>query len=154
VPDGLAAEDAVGRVSSTGALPVLPWAPGKWFGGRGRLVATLMDRFGPSAVALADTALRPIGWPTPVLIRRGLREGFRVLAGSDPLPFAGEEGRIGRYATVVDGPLDPDEAAASILRLLGPGGPPLLTVGRRPCFPATALRLLRHARAKRAPGPH
>ncbi len=150
VPDGLAAEDAVGRAQTAGALPVLPWAPGKWFGGRGRRVAALMDRFGPSALVLADTALRPVGWPTPVLIRRGLREGFRVLAGSDPLPLPREERRIGRYATVVDGLPHPHQPAASILRLVGPGGPPLQAVGRRPCLSATALRLFRHARAKRA----
>lgn len=150
VPDGLAAGDALERVRAAGALPVLPWAPGKWFGGRGRLVASLMDRFGPAALALADTALRPLGWPTPVLIRRGLREGFRVLAGSDPLPFAGEERRIGRYATLADGRPDPAAPAASILRLLGPGGPPLRTTGRRPCPASTALRLVRHARAKAA----
>lgn len=150
VPDGLAAEDAIGRVRAAGALPVLPWAPGKWFGRRGRLVASLMDRPGPSVLVLADTALRPVGWPTPVLIRRGMREGFRVLAGSDPLPLAGEEGRIGRFATVADGLPDPDAPAGSILRLLGPGGPPLRTAGRRPCAVATTLRLVRHARARKS----
>ena len=148
VPDGLEAAEAIGHVRAAGALPLLPWAPGKWFGGRGRLVAALMDRFGPSAVALADTALRPIGWPTPVLIRRGLREGFRVLAGSDPLPLPGEERRIGRYATVADGLPDPGSPARSVLHLLGPGGPPLRTAGQRPCPVATLLRLVRHARAK------
>jgi len=149
VPDGLAAEDAVGRVREAGALPVLPWAPGKWFGGRGRRVAALMDRFGPSVLALADTALRPLGWPTPVLIRRGLRDGHRVLAGSDPLPLAGEERRIGCFASVVNGAPAAAAPAASILRMLGPGGPPLRTAGRRPCAVATALRLVRHARAKK-----
>ena len=152
IPGGLAVGDAVERVRDAGALPVLPWAPGKWLGGRGRVIASLMDRFGPGALLLADSSLRPLGYPTPILLRRAEREGFRVLAGSDPLPFPGEERRIGSYATVADGRLDPEAPARSILGLLGPGGPALAVAGRRPCPGVTILRLVRHARAKRATG--
>ncbi len=148
ISDRLATVDTIERVRSAGALPVLPWAPGKWFGGRGRTVASLMDRYGPDVLVLADSTLRPIGWPMPDLLRRGLHEGFRVLAGSDPLVFAGEERRIGRFASVVDGVPDESGPAKSILRLLGPGGPPLRTCGMRSCPVTVAVRILRHMRAR------
>lgn len=149
VPERLDAAETVERVRAAGALAVLPWAPGKWFGRRGRIVAALMDRFGPDAVALADTTLRPLGWPTPLLIRRAVRAGFRVFAGSDPLPFAGEEARIGSLATVVDGVPDGALPAASILRLIGSSVRPVGVCGRHPGPIETALRLRRHAAAKR-----
>lgn len=149
VPERLSAVETVERVRAAGALAVLPWAPGKWFGRRGRLVAALMDRFGPEAVALADTTLRPVGWPTPLLIRRAIREGFRVLAGSDPLPFPGEEARIGSLATVVDGIPDGASPTRSILHLIGSSALPVRVCGRRPGPIETAIRLRRHAKAKR-----
>jgi hypothetical protein len=108
-----------------------------------------MDTFGPAVVALADTTLRPLGWPEPALFQRARREGFRILAGSDPLPFAGEESRIGRYATVVDLVSEDPANADSILRLLSPGGPPAGFAGGRGCPFDTALRMARHAAAKR-----
>jgi len=148
-PDGLAAADTIRRVRDAGALPVLPWAPGKWFFERGRIVAGLMDAFGPDEVALADTTLRPIGWPEPALFHRARRDGFRILAGSDPLPFAGEEKRIGRYATAIDGEPRDDMSADAFLRLLGPGGPPAELAGSRGCPVDTAFRLMRHMAAKR-----
>ncbi len=149
VPEQLDAAETVERVRAAGALAVLPWAPGKWFGRRGRVIASLMDRFGPDAVALADTTLRPVGWPTPLPIRHAIREGFRVFAGSDPLPFAGEEARIGSLATVVDGIPDIASPASSILRLIGSSPPPVGVCGRRPGPIETAIRLRRHANAKR-----
>lgn len=150
VPEQLDETDTVERIRAAGGLAVLPWAPGKWFGRRGRLVASLMDRFGPDAVALADTTLRPVGWPTPTLIRRARREGFRVFAGSDPLPFAGEEMRIGSLATVVDGIPDAASPGRSILRRIGSPALSAHIRGSRPGPIETAIRLRRHAQAKRA----
>ncbi|NDC39079.1 MAG: hypothetical protein EBZ48_13700, partial [Proteobacteria bacterium] len=42
VPDGLSLRETVQRVHLAGGIPALAWAPGKWFGGRGRLVSELL----------------------------------------------------------------------------------------------------------------
>ena len=86
--DGLPAAEFVERILAAGGVPVLSWAPGKWFFKRGRVVGELMQRFG-AQVLLGDTTLRPLGWGAPCLMRAGRRQGLRVVAGSDPLPVGG-----------------------------------------------------------------
>ena len=94
----LSCKNLLRDIRSAGALPVLNWSPGKWTFRRRALVKGLMQSERPGSLLFADTALRPdCLWPEP-LLKAASRAGFGVLCGSDPFPFAGEEGRIGRYA--------------------------------------------------------
>lgn len=99
--DGRPGIETVDRIEQLGALPVAAWALGKWMGPRGRVVRAWMERFGPRRMALADSAMRPIGWPEPALLRLGRRDGFAVLAGSDPFPMRQDENLPGSYFTVL-----------------------------------------------------
>ena len=101
IADGLPAREIVRAILARGGLPALDWAPGKWLFGRGRLVRELVAEFPPAQLALVDTSLRPVGWPAPRLYRAARRQGRPVLAGSDPLPFAGEEDAAGAYRCTV-----------------------------------------------------
>jgi len=140
VPDGLPAAEVIRRVLAAGGIPVLAWAPGKWWFQRGRVVAELLRCFPPEQVLLGDTSLRPLGWGEPCRMRAARRQGYGMVAGSDPLPFVGDDRHMGTYGTLLPGDLDlrrPVTSARDALRqsragvrLLGRRGDPV-TVARR-----------------------
>jgi hypothetical protein len=121
-----------------GALVALPWGAGKWIGRRGRIVRALArepELLEHPRFFLSDSAQRPAGWPTPAQFQ----SGPRVLAGTDPLPLRGCEHGVARYGSALDGALDPERPAGSLLAALQRGGP-LRTFGRRLSL-LSALRL-------------
>lgn len=136
--DDLAFVDLMQRVEEEatrdGLRIVLPWSPGKWRGRRGALIREYLGRCDPRIVCVGDTALRPDSTPLPSIFRLAEARGIVVVAGSDPLPLAGEESMIGRYATVyriaddvVKGEtIASREEALNLLR-----GTPLRLAGRR-----------------------
>jgi hypothetical protein len=148
VADGRPAEATVAEILERGGVPVVSWAPGKWFFRRGRVVRALFERFRPGELLLGDTSLRPVGWGEPRLMRSARARGFGVVAGSDPLPGAGEERRLGSYATRLEGAWDAACPVASARRLLRACGPRACAAGRRGGPLTTALRLARHMTAR------
>ncbi len=118
IPDGEPAELTIRRIGELDALPVLAWAVGKWLFQRKRVVEKLLETFGPDQLLIGDSAMRPVFWPEPAPMRAARRRQYRLLAGSDPLPRAGDERQAGRYATRVDATFDPQEPARSLLSAL------------------------------------
>lgn len=147
LPDGRPVRETLDAVRAAGGVPALAWAPGKWWFGRGRKVRQLFRDAGRT-LCLGDSSLRPGGWPEPALMRRARRMGIPVLAGSDALPFAGEERWLGRYATRIEADLDPGDPEGGIRRLLSGGETVFRPAGRR-CSAGTVLRrLYRNARCR------
>ncbi|GJL81667.1 MAG: hypothetical protein DHS20C01_13010 [marine bacterium B5-7] len=148
VADGLSAANTVTSVLESDGLPVIAWAPGKWFLSRGSLVRSLLDEFSPQEIALGDTSLRPRGWLTPFIMRTARQRGFRILIGSDPLPVAGEECRAGCvYSRVeVSGEID-CEPVDIMKRLLSIPVSSIRSDGRRLSPITVARRLLAHSNA-------
>jgi hypothetical protein len=144
--DGVSAAEAITAAGRLGAVPVLPWAVGKWLGARGSLVASLMHRFADAGLLLADSALRPYGWPEP----RVMRTAARLLAGTDPLPLAGDSERAGRYAVLLDAALDDSDPHGSLLAALRDSAVPCRRVGRRLWPVGVACRMLRWRHARHA----
>lgn len=149
VPDGLPLGETVGRVLHADAVAVLSWAPGKWFFRRGRLLRAFLADADPGRVFLGDTSLRPTSWPTPRLMRTARARGFRVLAGSDPLPPPAEAARVGSYVSVLEGALDPGRPAASFRERCGDRAAPVAAAGARGGPFTVAARLAAHHREKR-----
>ncbi|HAS81373.1 MAG TPA: hypothetical protein DCS43_01525 [Verrucomicrobia bacterium] len=118
IPDGEPAELTIRRISEVGGMPVLAWAVGKWLFKRRRIVAKLLNQFGPDRLLIGDSAMRPTFWPEPAAMRRATREGYHVIAGSDPLPRTGDEHWTGRYATLIECALDPQKPSETLLRAL------------------------------------
>lgn len=147
IPDGKPICAVLSEIKEQGGVPVLSWAPGKWFGKRGEIVRNLIDTLSPRDFILGDTTLRPTVWPEPALMRRASEKGFRIVAGSDPLPFAGEERWVGSYASLWDGAMDVEKPALSLENLLWNGT--ASRVGRRGGAAATACRLFLNAKAKK-----
>ena len=153
IADGQPARDVVRAILANGGLPALDWAPGKWLFGRGRLVRELVQEFPPAQLALVDTSLRPCGWPAPRLYAQARRAGRAVLAGSDPLPFAGEEDLAGTYHCTfeIPAPADPARLVAPLKAALAAGGGSIRFGGRRGAPLAVFRRLRRNAQEKKQP---
>ena len=131
VPDGQSVRQVIEEALSEGAVPVLPWAPGKWLFERGRVVAEILRTYQPGQLLIGDTTLRPAGLVEPKLMREARERGFKVVAGTDPLPFAGEERMIGRYGVAWDGDLGEYSLVRDIRRMLLDPQCFMQTVGRR-----------------------
>jgi hypothetical protein len=135
--------DTIRAVNDAGGVAALNWAPGKWFFGRKRIVQNLLAEVDPATLLIGDTTLRPIGWMTPLLMKSAARKGFKILAGSDPLPFAGEEELVGSYGFTISGRFDPQKPARSIRELLTDPATDVSRSGKRN-MPVTFVE--RHAR--------
>lgn len=97
--------ETVQCIRDKGAMPVLPWAVGKWMGKRGRDVDALLEVSGGD-VFLADNANRPWFWRQPRQFAEAGRSGAKILAGSDPLDLASETDRAGLFGFALPGDLD------------------------------------------------
>ncbi len=129
--DGLPLAGVLEWANAAGALAVLPWGFGKWWGARGTAVRQALGRHAGEPLYLGDSGGRPRGLPAPRLLREAAGRGIRVLPGSDPLPLPGEERRVGSYGFVLRGAFDEHRPAASLRRLVpaAAGQPP--SYGRR-----------------------
>jgi hypothetical protein len=123
--EGSPLETLIRQISQSGALPVLPWGVGKWFGRRGDLVKKLIDRSEIRPLFLGDNGNRPVFWPRPTIFKKAEKKGIAILPGSDPLPFPSEIERIGRMGFKIEGSIDPEYPARDIKKiLLSPNGKP------------------------------
>jgi hypothetical protein len=118
LPDGLCLRKTLDLVHATRGIPVIPWGFGKWIGRRGRIVSELFDGYSREMFLAGDNGGRPQGFSEPRLFKRARHVGMPILAGSDPLPFPGEERCAGRYGVHTIGIFDPDNACASVRKIL------------------------------------
>lgn len=147
LPDGRPLSETLDEVRNADGIPVLAWAPGKWFGARGGVVRALLDEAEPGSLWLGDTSMRPTGWLEPLLMKRGRQNGLALIAGSDPLPQPGEEAYPGTYGIFSEAPFDTDRPARNMRDLLRAGDRFVLR-GRR-CGPVEmAGRWNRHRKSK------
>jgi hypothetical protein len=128
--DGDPIETTLAAVRDSGAAAVLPWGFGKWLGARGAIVARVLADPEWQHVFLGDNGNRLELGPEPAPFAAARRAGRAVLPGSDPLPLAGEEARVGAYGFAADVALDPLRPAAALLVLLKSGSP-FVVFGRR-----------------------
>jgi hypothetical protein len=108
--DGLPFEATLERVLRAGALPVIPWGFGKWLGARGRRVEAAIATRGPRSIFLGDNGSRLEWLGRPRMLDEAARQGFRLLPGTDPFPFAGGYRRVGGFgflATIEPSPEAP-----------------------------------------------
>lgn len=116
--------DTIAWTFRHGGMPVLPWGFGKWLGRRGRLVRQIIETEWSHKLALGDTSYRPRAPYPPRNFRMAASRGIPILAGTDPLPYAGQQGKIGRYGVVLREEIDAGQpgcsARACLRSLLGP----------------------------------
>ncbi len=123
--------EVIKMIQQDGGIPTLNWAPGKWFFQRGEVIKTQIERNLPDAFFIGETTLRHTLWRKPVLIKKAEQKGFRVIAGSDPLPFKGEEKAIGSFGFVIEGNFDEKKPAESIRKILKENPDSIQLIGKR-----------------------
>ncbi len=153
VLDGLSFGETLQRVRASGALPVLPWGFGKWWGRRGQLISGALARRGSALLFLGDNAGRPALGGEPPLFREARDHGVAVLPGSDPLPLPWHAGRAGSYGSVLEGGLDAERPAWDLRQRLREWRESPRVFGRRVTLPGflrdqAALRGRRRAVAQ------
>ena len=117
--DGAPIRGVIAEVRAGGALAVLPWGFGKWIGRRGRVVRELItERAALPELFLADTGVRPGFLARPGLLGLAEARGLVVLAGTDPLPFATETAKPGRFGFIACHRLDPERPFAGLVAWL------------------------------------
>jgi hypothetical protein len=104
IADGAPLESTLKEGVGAGAVVVLPWGAGKWLGRRGELVARTLQECRDRIFA-GDNSGRPWIWPRPAIFAASEAQGRPVLPGTDPLPLAGCEKRVGSYGFVMRGAL-------------------------------------------------
>ena len=119
--DGLPLKEVIGRVLASDALCVVPWGFGKWSGRRGAVVRDLLDSGFADRIFLGDNGGRLSLGPRPKLFKVAGTRGVRILPGTDPLPFAHQVTKAGRYGFVLKGPLEESAPAGCIKALLRQG---------------------------------
>ncbi|MEE4311346.1 MAG: hypothetical protein V2J62_05705 [candidate division KSB1 bacterium] len=135
-------------VNEQGGVPVLNWAPGKWFFKRGDIVENLLEAYDPEKLLFGDTSLRTRLWRTPALMKKAINSGYKVIAGSDPLPFKDEEEQIGRYGFTMTGEFDMSLPAASIRNMLRDSAVQIDRIGERNRLLSFATRQFKIMREK------
>lgn len=142
-PRSLSFEEAIAATRQAGGMPILPWGFGKWWFGRGARVSRALAS-PERPLFLGDNGGRLHLLPRPRHFARGHALGIPTLPGSDPLPFDGEERRVGSCGFVLPGPLERSRPAAALRRLLSELSeqPPAFgRLERLPGFMANQLRL-------------
>ena len=144
IKEGNDARQTIESVLSHNGIPVIAFGFGKWLGKRGTIVEQLIDNFDSQQIAMGDTTMRPYGWATPKLFRKAGNKGVKILCGSDPLPFQGEESRPGSYSSHIQ--LDADNPVDAVSRILEQNTTEN-QLGKRNTLFEVAMRMQNHRKA-------
>lgn len=147
VASGLPAGQTLDLIRKDGGIPVVSWAPGKWWFNRGRVIQTIITSHKNHPLLFGDTIMRANGYPAPGLMKQARRAGIPVVAGTDPLPFRGDEFVMGTYG-ITSHAFNPDQPATSARSLLSNGE--FIVTGRRNNFATAARRWLKNRAAGRS----
>jgi hypothetical protein len=117
--DGISITALIDEIKRSGAIAVIPWGVGKWIGGRGGLVGSLLTEENRGKLFLGDNGGRPSFWPSPAHFAKAGQLGIHILPGTDPLPLKTEGDRCGSYGFAVRGLLSQDYPGRDLGCLLG-----------------------------------
>ena len=120
---GLTLDETISAAEAQSAMTILPWGFGKWTGNRRQVLQMALSNLdgSPSDISqlfVGDSATRPaFSSPSNILISASNR-GLRNLPGSDPLPFASEQDRLGSFGFQLTGKIDPMRPLQTLQSLL------------------------------------
>lgn len=124
-------DDVIQAVKDSEGIPALNWAPGKWFFNRGKVIARQIQEKSTNEIFIGETTLRNTLWPEPKLVKKARKKGFPVIAGSDPLPFKGEEKCIGSFGFTIEGDFDLAKPARSLRDMMNSNRDSIKIIGHR-----------------------
>lgn len=100
-PDREPIKVSLAAAEESAALTALPWGFGKWWGTRGGIIENLIRIPRERAIYLGDNGGRLSLSGRPRLFDVGKQVGLKVLPGTDPLPFRGQERRVGSFGMLL-----------------------------------------------------
>lgn len=122
IPDGLSLEKTVAVVEKKGAVPVIPWGFGKWYGSRRHVLTEFLASRREGGFFLGDNGGRPSFLRFPDFQREGVAGSLKILPGSDSLPLASELHKVGSFGFTLRAELDERRVGENLMRtLLKPG---------------------------------
>ena len=130
IRDGLPITNVLEWAKSSKLIHVLPWSPGRWLFGRGKIIERLLQSRPPCDLFVGDNGSRPWFWALPSKIKRAQGNGFRLLSGSDPLPLPGEHRRPGSFGCYAHFDLDWTQPWSSVQQNLRQANLTLHSYGR------------------------
>lgn len=149
LPDKKSLIETLSSAAALGGVTVLPWSPGKWSGERGKLVTASLQSAASGSISIGDIFMRAGVFGEPSQFKLVSGKDLRILCGSDPLPFLGDERLIGRYcsylAAVESGPSisDVDRALAALRSV------PSEPIGERSTLAQSVWRTVRNELSRR-----
>jgi hypothetical protein len=147
--DGVSLVEALAQAKKAGAIPVIPWSPGKWTGKRGALLHSILESANPGDFLLGDSSLRPRFSPEPKLFSVARKKGIGIISGTDPLPFAGQERLIGTFGFILDSGFNAAHPITSVRAALLKSNPDVRTIGKRDSLLGVVCRLRKNQAAAR-----
>ena len=115
---GIPIIDLIEAVKKQDAIPVIPWGFGKWLGRRGKILDSLMKIQKDLKFYLGDNSGRPSFLPFPHHFKIADRNGIHMFPGSDPLPFATEYHRAGRFGFLLEETISNSYPAKDLKQIL------------------------------------
>jgi hypothetical protein len=116
--EGEPLKKTVETILAAGGLAILPWGVGKWLGKRKGILDAYIREHSAANLFVGDNGNRPALWPEPALLKSPEKGSPQVVSGSDPLPLAGEESRVGRFGSIIHAVLDKEWPTKSIIASL------------------------------------
>jgi len=104
--DGRPLDETIDTVLGAGALAVLPWGFGKWWGARGKLAIDALRAHADRGILIGDNAGRPRRTPDHRVFKLARELGVPCLPGTDPLDLDHHLTRAGSYGFELGSPLD------------------------------------------------
>ena len=131
IADGQPIETVIRQIVEKQEIAVLAWGFGKWLFKRGKILKDLVDSHSSPYLLLGDNSGRPTFWPVPQAFKRARARKISIINGSDPLPFKGEEAKVGSYGFSLEANFREDEPAKSLREILVSLEPGIDFFGRR-----------------------
>jgi hypothetical protein len=127
--DGGAISEVIDAVSAANGVAIVPWGFGKWTGRRKKVISRLMNEYAERPFHLGDNSGRASVWREPSQFERARSHGQLILRGTDPMPFPGQENRVGKFGFCARGPFNKSVPAESIRNLLRSGNSEPMSYG-------------------------
>jgi hypothetical protein len=119
--DGGTIPVVIDSVSAANGVAIVPWGFGKWTGRRKNVINRLMGDFAKRPFHLGDNSGRISVWREPPQFDLAKSQGQRIFRGTDPIPFPGQENRVGSFGFSISGPFNRSGPTASMRNLLASG---------------------------------
>jgi hypothetical protein len=100
---------------------------------------------------IGDSALRPLGWGEPEIMRWARTSNIAVLPGSDPLPLPGDEKYAGCYGFIYQGSFNTAKPLTSMKEIIANSPAAILPAGKRCSFINVAGKLFRLKKLRMQP---